>query len=386
MEVDSYSRSSRAGRFVPIPACWDRIEVPRGCLVELPPVLTYFGSKLLRDPHSGFWTVFYTEWAVKTAVFILWDVYDNCRLWYLQPTTIDHLKRLDLRVPLGGSDNSSEFRRLLAVIEQTDWSAVPKEWSRRGKLNRRDHSKGRDAEAGDYIFYDPWSGEKVSAARASELRAQRPAMPVGQLTGYTLADEPYEGEALDAQQEAQDAPQNDPEPEVGGDRGDEPDAPMPDAYTASAGGAYARDSVARQEQSYGRASGAAPSTTRGTEYQRGSSPYGSYRDTDRRGGYSDPYGESPYGRQYANERSSATARRTAYRDPYESLPYEEAGGRAPYWDRSERAAIGRDAVYRFLRDIGFRREEIDGLTRTQLVSYVRGTVTFPSSFGTDDEY
>ena len=37
----------------------------------------------LMDPQSGWWILAYTEFAAKVAAFILFEVYDNCRLWGL---------------------------------------------------------------------------------------------------------------------------------------------------------------------------------------------------------------------------------------------------------------------------------------------------------------
>ena len=67
VEVDAMARKARMGRYVPVPKHFAYLEVPRGCLAELPPILTYRSSKLL-DFSSGFWTMFHTEWALNCAV------------------------------------------------------------------------------------------------------------------------------------------------------------------------------------------------------------------------------------------------------------------------------------------------------------------------------
>lgn len=58
--------------FARLTPAWQRIEVPLGCNVELPPVFTYKGHEL-KHYDSGWWVVAYSEMATKTASFILYD-------------------------------------------------------------------------------------------------------------------------------------------------------------------------------------------------------------------------------------------------------------------------------------------------------------------------
>ena len=74
---------------------WQSIEVPRNCPVELPPVMSYKTSQLL-DHRSGWWTVAATEHAAKTAAFLLFEAYDNLKLWAILPVLIDGIRRLPL--------------------------------------------------------------------------------------------------------------------------------------------------------------------------------------------------------------------------------------------------------------------------------------------------
>ena len=93
---------------------WSRIESPRGCTVELPPVFAYRMREFM-DPSSGWWVVAYTEQAIKTAVYILMDVYFNLRLWSVSPHLARALSELNLDAALGCAANVAEFRRLLGV-------------------------------------------------------------------------------------------------------------------------------------------------------------------------------------------------------------------------------------------------------------------------------
>ena len=69
---------------------WRKLEVPRGCNAELPMIFSYKMDEL-RDPQSGYWVIAYTEWVVKVAAFVLFDVYDSYRLWALSPAMIEAL-------------------------------------------------------------------------------------------------------------------------------------------------------------------------------------------------------------------------------------------------------------------------------------------------------
>ena len=69
------------------------------------------------DPRSGWWVVAYTEQAVKTAVYILMDVYFILRVWSVSPHLARALGELNLDAALGCAANVAEFRRLLGVIE-----------------------------------------------------------------------------------------------------------------------------------------------------------------------------------------------------------------------------------------------------------------------------
>lgn len=55
-----------------------RLEVPRDCYVELPPVFSYDMRKICH-PVSPWWAQAYIEHAAKMVAFILLEVYDSSR-------------------------------------------------------------------------------------------------------------------------------------------------------------------------------------------------------------------------------------------------------------------------------------------------------------------
>ena len=74
---------------------------------------------------------------IKIAVYILIDVYFNLRLWSVSPHLSRALGELNLETALGSAANVAEFRRILGVIESTDYSSKPSSWTFRGDVSAR---------------------------------------------------------------------------------------------------------------------------------------------------------------------------------------------------------------------------------------------------------
>ena len=103
----------------------------------------------------------------------MWDAYDTGRVWYVPPRVRMALGRLRLDKVLTAS-GEADLRRLLQLIERTDWSTVPRyqECRTRGPSL----SPGRSTrEAGDFIYADPTTGEAVPSHVSRWRRAQRQA-------------------------------------------------------------------------------------------------------------------------------------------------------------------------------------------------------------------
>ena len=77
------------------------------------------------DANHGLWVVALTEFTALAAAFLLWDVYDNRRLWVLSGCLIRFIRELNLTEVLGGVLNYAEVRKLLDVIDEVDWASVP---------------------------------------------------------------------------------------------------------------------------------------------------------------------------------------------------------------------------------------------------------------------
>lgn len=73
---------------------------------------------LVTDPYSPWCNVgVYTKIEAETAILILFDVYDTCRLWALSPKMFERIRRLDIRAVLWNEGNSSDCTCLLDAIE-----------------------------------------------------------------------------------------------------------------------------------------------------------------------------------------------------------------------------------------------------------------------------
>lgn len=172
-------------RCVAVTPRWTRVEVPRGCNVELPPIFSYKSSVMQDDPDSGWWVVAYTQHVAKTASFILMDAYDQYRLWALSSDMIRFLRELDLLPVLGNEGNVAELLGFLSIIESTEWERVDSRNRLRGvKGDQLSYSPGRVGPGGDFVGYDPWRKVRVSHEERSKLvRVSRPR-PAGHPVGW----------------------------------------------------------------------------------------------------------------------------------------------------------------------------------------------------------
>lgn len=176
------NRDARRRGFCRFPDGWKRYEVAQGCLVELPPAVSYIPSRLM-NRHSGYWVVMYTDFVCRTAARVLSDVYDCLRLWWISPATIAACRALDLTSVLGSQANVDELLELLNVIENTDFEYRPAAQSLRYSVGS--HCLGRTGDGADFIYYDPWSRRRLSFWQYENLRLQgRKQMPAGHPVGF----------------------------------------------------------------------------------------------------------------------------------------------------------------------------------------------------------
>lgn len=226
VEVEAIANEARKGRYVAIPSHFRECETPHGFFADLPPVLTYLGSKLIGKPHSGVWCIFYTEWIAKVASILLWECYDSFRLFWVPPKIRNGIRELHLTQVLGNPHNEIEVRSLVEVIDNVDWASVPSANRCRGESAKVDLSPGRRGEAGDFIWYDPWTRCAITGDAAKALRHDRRVMPEGHPTGFVYtAEPPASGHPSEGAQGT-----NDPAtPNVGDEYIEEGDAPRPPA-------------------------------------------------------------------------------------------------------------------------------------------------------------
>lgn len=236
IEAAEVAAAQYRSRYVPIPTHFARVEVCQGMWVEMGPVMTYLGLSLL-DPYHGLWCVFYTEWAIQVSAFLLWDVYDTWRLWYIPPKLREYILDLDLTVPLGDAATAEELQGLVRVIAAIDWDNVSRENSTRPLRpsgRRPNVSPGRNnPNHGDWVWYDPWAGSFCSQETAKASRHQARVSPTSFYQGGPEEGVPYVPEeregALTQQGAAEDLGRGNTAAEVGYiDEGDEvrPDTPF----------------------------------------------------------------------------------------------------------------------------------------------------------------
>ena len=73
-EAEFIKNTQRPHRYISLPNWWSRWEVPQGCWADLGPTSTYLGTRILKDPNSGWWSVVSTKWVTHIAAFLLWEV------------------------------------------------------------------------------------------------------------------------------------------------------------------------------------------------------------------------------------------------------------------------------------------------------------------------
>lgn len=172
--------------FARLTPCWSRLEVPRGCVAELPAVFTYRIRELM-DPASLWWTVAYTKLAAKTAALVLLELFDSCRLWDLSHEMIEGMRRLNLQSVLGNNRNASERCRFLDAIGTSRFRDLLSTWSSRGMLPSL--SPGRTDKGADYRFYNPFTGRFITAEEATVvLRGMDRRLPAGYPTGWDYSE------------------------------------------------------------------------------------------------------------------------------------------------------------------------------------------------------
>lgn len=107
--------------------------------------------------------------------FLLGDLHDTFRLWFVPLRVCQYMRQLDLSLVLGSFLNDSQFNDLIHAIYNIDWEEVPASHACRGS-RRNDFSPGRLDNASDYVLYDPFLrfiiDERTERSRADTIRVQ----------------------------------------------------------------------------------------------------------------------------------------------------------------------------------------------------------------------
>lgn len=86
----------------------------------------------LMDPESGWRVVACTEIDVKTAAFVLMEVYDNFGIWALSLHMLNAIKTFGIDVGLVSRVNVCDIWRLFKVMDNTNFLSLPSEGTLRG--------------------------------------------------------------------------------------------------------------------------------------------------------------------------------------------------------------------------------------------------------------
>lgn len=190
IEIDRVLHAARHERYLGVPEWFAEMECCRGMPVMLPPIVTYLGTKLMNDADSGYWVVFVTSWVAQFASFLLWEAYDQFRVWYVPHRVLEMMRVLDLSFVLGSEFNYRELRKLLAMVDAINWNEVPLSQARRGS-RRVDHSPGRESnEGGDFVFFNPYREEFCDEDEARTGSRRQRENPAGYASGYVYTESP----------------------------------------------------------------------------------------------------------------------------------------------------------------------------------------------------
>lgn len=123
-----------------------------------------------------------TEWVEKVANFLLWDVHDTFSLWFVPLRVSQYMRHMDLSFVLGSPVKASQLNEVIDVIDGIDWGEVRASQACRGS-NLNELSRGRSANDGDYVRYDPFLGslinDRTARSRTAVVQVHNPDLQHG---------------------------------------------------------------------------------------------------------------------------------------------------------------------------------------------------------------
>jgi len=141
-EYSSCATATRSRFYLPTPAWWSGVEVPYGCMVELPWVHAYATDDLYAGRRAS-WAVFRSEWALAAAVVLLETFRTRRVLWRYPPRHLDWIRSLgesNICVNPAGPDAeaAATLGELLDLADQLPDTEAFRQRPRARSTDRRD--------------------------------------------------------------------------------------------------------------------------------------------------------------------------------------------------------------------------------------------------------
>lgn len=96
---------------------------------------------------------------------------------------------VDLSEVLVSECNAHGATGLVDIIDQVDWGHVPATQASDGIRRRWDKSPERNVAAGNFVFFDPWEWEFITATEPGQRRQAKRIIPDGNPSGFVFVKE-----------------------------------------------------------------------------------------------------------------------------------------------------------------------------------------------------
>lgn len=96
-----------------------------------------------------------TEWVIKYASYLMCDLADSFRLWFIPPAVRKYVRELDLPFVIGSEVDYTELLEIVDVVDGINWMDMTVGQDRRGS-RVQDASLCSVSTGGDFVLYDPY--------------------------------------------------------------------------------------------------------------------------------------------------------------------------------------------------------------------------------------
>ena len=197
VQAAKLTSQARSSRYVAQTPHWEMIEVSNYAHVELPPFITYVGSRLKQDVTSGWWIVTYSEYVARMGVFALQEVYETQRIWRFSKRVCRYMRQLDLSLVSGSRAKYDELLKYVALIEEFNWYFPA--------ATAQSHGSGIYGSSGtEYFLYNLWTNSPITVAEANALREDPPLMPVDHEIRFFFDSQGCDAQGEEAHMELED--------------------------------------------------------------------------------------------------------------------------------------------------------------------------------------